>query len=203
MLSPGILSRPVYPGLRVDPFAKLNLMVVEGEGAGAVLDLCRTPEATAAFLARTVVLLVARTGTERAYLAALEALAPKSVWVAPSSETALFRLRGVLQTATMGTRIYVAGTEPFIGSVVVEAARFGVDPLSVITEHRGSAHRRVQCVHCKGMTETVTTSPVTCAHCGLTLFVRDHFSRRLGAFQGVCIDAEVPGDVPPPEELYA
>ena len=33
------------------------------------------------------------------------------------------------------------------------------------------------------------------------LFVRDHFSRRLGAFQGVCIDAETPGDVPEPVEI--
>jgi dimethylamine monooxygenase subunit C len=36
----------------------------------------------------------------------------------------------------------------------------------------------------------------------LNLFVRDHYSRRLGAFQGVCVDAEVPGDVPAVEDLY-
>jgi hypothetical protein len=34
------------------------------------------------------------------------------------------------------------------------------------------------------------------------LLVRDHYSRRLAAFQGVCIDAEVPGDVPPVEEAF-
>jgi hypothetical protein len=28
------------------------------------------------------------------------------------------------------------------------------------------------------------------------LLVRDHYSRRIGAFQGVCIDAEVPGELP-------
>jgi DNA-directed RNA polymerase subunit RPC12/RpoP len=54
----------------------------------------------------------------------------------------------------------------------------------------------VQCVHCKGITENVTTQPVTCAHCGLLLFVRDHYSRRLAAFQGVCINAEDPSEVP-------
>jgi hypothetical protein len=51
-------------------------------------------------------------------------------------------------------------------------------------------------VHCKGFTENVTTNPVACAHCGLTLLVRDHYSRRIGAFQGVCVDAEAPGEVP-------
>jgi dimethylamine monooxygenase subunit C len=32
--------------------------------------------------------------------------------------------------------------------------------------------------------------------------VRDHYSRRLAAFQGVCIDAEEPGSAPPPEEMF-
>ncbi len=55
---------------------------------------------------------------------------------------------------------------------------------------------------CKGFTENVTTSPVRCSHCGLNFCVRDHYSRRLGAFQGVCIDAEVPGEAPAPEEIF-
>ena len=44
---------------------------------------------------------------------------------------------------------------------------------------------------------------MTCSGCGLSLLVRDHFSRRIGAFQGVCIDAEVPGTAPPPEAVFA
>ena len=202
MLATPIFSRPVYPGLRLDPYAKLNLILAEGEGAQAVLDLCRTPAATAAVLKRTLILFCADGPADRAMLPALEALGPQALWTFPSVETTLFRLRAVLQTATMGTRILAAGTEPFIGHVVAEAAAFGVDPRSVITEHRGSSRRRVQCVHCKGMMDDVTQSPVVCAHCGLSLFVRDHYSRRLGAFQGVCVDAEVPGEVPAPEELY-
>ena len=56
----------------------------------------------------------------------------------------------------------------------------------------------MQCVHCKGITEDVTTDPFQCAHCGLHLFVRDHYSRRMAAFQGVRVDAEDPGNVPDP-----
>lgn len=202
MLSPSIFSRPIYPGLRVDRFAKVNLILAEGEGAQAVLDLARDADATPAFFARTTLLLCANGASIGSAVADLEALATGALWTLPTIDTTMFRLRGVLQTATMGTRIYAAGTEPFIGRVIAEAAAFGVDPRSVITEHRGSLRRRVQCVHCKGMMEEVTHSPVTCAHCGLSLFVRDHFSRRLGAFQGVCIDAEAPGDIPAAEELY-
>lgn len=51
--------------------------------------------------------------------------------------------------------------------------------------------------------EGVTTSIVTCTGCGAPLFVRDHFSRRLAAFMGVQVDAEVPGEVPEAEELYS
>jgi predicted RNA-binding Zn-ribbon protein involved in translation (DUF1610 family) len=60
----------------------------------------------------------------------------------------------------------------------------------------------MQCVHCKGITEDVATDPFQCSHCGLNLFVRDHYSRRLAAYQGVCIDAEDPGNVPAAKGLY-
>jgi hypothetical protein len=61
----------------------------------------------------------------------------------------------------------------------------------------------MQCVHCKGITEDVETDPFVCAHCGLNLYVRDHYSRRLAAYQAVCIDAEDPGNVPMPKGIYA
>ena len=60
----------------------------------------------------------------------------------------------------------------------------------------------MQCVHCKGITEDVEVDPFQCSHCGLHLFVRDHYSRRLAAYQGVCIDAEDPGNVPPSKGIY-
>ena len=104
--------------------------------------------------------------------------------------------------ARMGTRLYASGSEPLIGSTVKTALAHGIDHRSVSTEHRGSNKRRVQCVHCKGVTEDVTTQIVTCAHCGVPLFVRDHFSRRLGAFMGVSADAEEAGVLPPIEEVF-
>lgn len=77
-----------------------------------------------------------------------------------------------------------------------------MDHAAIEAEQRGSLARRVQCVHCKGITESVTTQPFVCSHCGLTLLVRDHYSRRIAPFQGVCIDAEEPGAVPPTEGLF-
>jgi hypothetical protein len=48
----------------------------------------------------------------------------------------------------------------------------------------------------------VTTQPVPCTHCGLLLLVRDHYSRRLAAFQGVCINAEDQSEQVPIEEMF-
>lgn len=200
MLSPGIISRPVYTGLTPDAHAKHNLIAAEGEGAGAVLDMAGS--APDGFFSRSAILFCATGSAGKGYEDQLKALKPASYWDFPTIPTAMFRLKGTLATATMGTRLYAAGTEPFIGSVIQEALQAGIDYKSVVTEHRGSAKRRVQCVHCKGFTENVTATPFVCAHCGLNLFVRDHYSRRLGAFQGVCVDAEVPGQLPAVEDLY-
>jgi hypothetical protein len=51
------------------------------------------------------------------------------------------------------------------------------------------------------MIEGARMTIITCPGCGASLFVRDHFSRRLAAFMGVKVDAEVPGDIPVPELL--
>lgn len=192
-------SRPIYPGLAWAPAAARHLIVAEGEGIDAVADLfADAPEGAAG---RSEI-LAATAGVAADPAARLAGLGARLVHAFPTVDTLIFRLGNDLARADMGLRLYVAGSESFLGRIVALAQTHGIDPLSVITEHRGSLARRVQCVHCKGITEEVTTSIVTCAHCGLSLFVRDHFSRRLGAFQGVCVDAEVPGEVPAPEVLY-
>jgi predicted RNA-binding Zn-ribbon protein involved in translation (DUF1610 family) len=200
MLVAGIKSRPEYKGLDIDPHAKRHLFVLEGEGASALAD--RAEATDRAFLAKAEVLYLAAGAAPKAYDAMLAALQPDVFWQAPTLQPLLFRLRACLEQARMGTRLYIAGTEGFIGQVMQVALEFGIDFHSIRTEHRGSAARRVQCVHCKGITDDITTSPFACSHCGLSLLVRDHYSRRLGAFQGVNIDAEEPGTAPEPEELF-
>jgi predicted RNA-binding Zn-ribbon protein involved in translation (DUF1610 family) len=201
MLVQGIKSRPVYRGIAVDPHARRHIFALEGEGALALTEQrsALTPE----ILARSEVLYVARGSQGQDHDVSLAQLGADVFWQAPTIATLLFRLRGSLNNATMGTRLYISGTEGFIGQAMQVALDLGMDFNSIPTEHRGSLARRVQCVHCKGTTDNVTASPFTCSHCGLTLLVRDHYSRRLAAFQGVNIDAEEPGTAPAPEELFS
>jgi hypothetical protein len=200
MLVQGIKSRPVYKTLEPRVGGPLHLFVADAEGAAAILDLAA--KAPAGFFDKAHIVYVPAGAAPKAYGAKLKALNPFIYYEGPSIAAALPRLAQTLATARMGTQIYLAGTEPLVGQAMKVALEAGVDHTSMQTEHRGSEARRVQCVHCKGITENVTTQPAVCAHCGLTLLVRDHYSRRIAAFQGVCIDAEEPGIVPETVEAF-
>ncbi|MGB3315490.1 MAG: dimethylamine monooxygenase subunit DmmA family protein [Albidovulum sp.] len=192
-----IKSRPVYGALQPRP-GKSHLMIADAEGAEALIDVAKAdPE----IMAKAHVIYIPK-GTGTTYSDKLAALKPAILHISPSYGASVPRLQRVLANAHMGLQIYLAGTEGLMGQAMQEAVSAGIPHTAIQTEHRGSVARRMQCVHCKGITEDVMTDPFVCSHCGLNLFVRDHYSRRLAAFQGVCIDAEDPGDVPEPVELY-
>jgi predicted RNA-binding Zn-ribbon protein involved in translation (DUF1610 family) len=196
-----IRSRPVY-GVLHPRAGTAHLCVADGEGAGAICDLfAKAGGKEAAMLARTHIIYVPGANGTDAF-ASLERLGAAQCHRSPSFWAAEPRLRKVLADAHMGLQVYLAGTETLIGLAQRDVIEAGLPHDAVQTEHRGSLARRVQCVHCKGITENVTTDPYVCSHCGLNLFVRDHYSRRLAAFQGVNIDAEEPGNVPPAVERF-
>lgn len=200
MLVEGIKSRPVYAPLTLRPGGP-HLVVADGEGALAVLDLAAAVDPADRAAMRTWYVPGGSAGAGHEDRLAAAGLG--SCVIAPTKAAAVAGLREALAAARMGTQVYAAGTEDLIGRVVQAALDAGLELGAIGAEHRGSLARRVQCVHCKAITEEVTTQPVACSGCGLALLVRDHFSRRIGAFQGVCIDAEAPGTAPPPEPVFA
>ncbi|WP_135450828.1 dimethylamine monooxygenase subunit DmmA family protein [Tabrizicola caldifontis] len=187
-------SRPVYAPLEPRP-GKLHVIVADDEGANAVTDMLDKSNNRSEILADAHVMYCpGPTGTDLS--TKLEVLGAAQFFRAPTIPALLPRLVRVLADAHMGTQFYLAGTEGLIGQAEREIMATGFPHASIQKEHRGSTLRRVQCVHCKGITENVATDPFKCSHCGLNLFVRDHYSRRIAAFQGVNIDAEDPGQVP-------
>lgn len=192
--APSIKSRPVYAPLEGRP-GVLHLIVADGEGADAVTDMLAKANNRSEILSSAHVMYCpGPTGAD--FSARLEALGAAQFFRAPTIPALLPRLQRVLTDAHMGTQFYLAGTEGLIGQAEREIMATGFPHAAIQKEHRGSTLRRVQCVHCKGITENVATDPFKCSHCGLNLFVRDHYSRRIAAFQGVNIDAEDPGEVP-------
>ena len=194
----GIKSRPLYTGVMVDRAAARHLWLVEGGGAEKVKAIL-TPSEPA--LLSTSEILVTGAGAAQTTHHFNKMMLNLCHHMA-SVESLQTRLAVLLTKASMGLRLYSLGSEDFIGAIAATAQKQGVDFDSLRTEQCDSLARRVQCVHCKGMMERVTTNIVPCPHCGLTLFVRDHYSRRLGAFQGVCVNAEDPSVIPPSERVY-
>ena len=190
---PSIRSRPVYGTLEAR-LGKHHLMIADAEGAEAIIGVS-TPE----LMANTHIIYIPK-GTD--FAEKLRDLSPAQFYEGPSYAASVQRIRHVLANSHMGLQIYLAGTEGLMGQAQNEAMQAGFPHTAIQTEHRGSIARRMQCVHCKGITEDVEIDPFQCAHCGLNLFVRDHYSRRLAAYQGVCIDAEDPGNVPISKGIY-
>lgn len=200
MLVEGIKSRPVYATLTPRP-GRPHLLIGNEEGGAALLDLLAAAPDTWRTEAHVTYVPGGSAGVDHgARLAAAGAASAREV---PSAAAALRLVEAALATARMGAQVYVAGTEDFIGQVVQAALDAGVEMGAIGAEHRGSLERRVQCVHCKAITDHVTTQPVQCGGCGRVLLVRDHYSRRIGAFQGVSIDAEESGTAPPPGPVFA
>lgn len=191
------ISKPKYAPL-TPVGAPHNLIIADGEGAKSVLDLGNKTRAD--FWAKAHLIYLKRDSGET-YITDLEKLGAASFYAGPDYNTAQQRIVKAFHDAKMGTQLYLAGSEGVMGQALRDAIAAGMSHLDVQKEQRGQPARRMQCVHCKGITEDVSTDPFECAHCHQMLFVRDHYSRRLAAYQAVRVDAEDPGNVPKIVEL--
>jgi hypothetical protein len=195
----GVKSKPTYVPLAADSGGRYHLLLGMGEGGACLLRVLRELEALApASRQHTQVLFVSAAPLEDN---PFEGLGLQSVVLFDDSAALLGRAREILERSVMGTRVYVAGPESFIGRVLQLAATFNLNKDEIRAEHIGSAARRVHCVHCRASTEHVRTNIVRCSGCSRWLSVRDHYSRRLAAYMGVVVDAEAPGELPPIREI--
>ncbi|GAB7527960.1 hypothetical protein PS3A_03660 [Pseudomonas sp. 3A(2025)] len=101
-------------------------------------------------------------------------------------------LAGQLQNSHVGVQLQVQGDESFIWAVRAVAIEAGL-LADEITQTLGQAGTRsVFCVHCAQVQDASDAGQHTCCQCGVVLEVRRHFSERLGAYIGVCADADRP-----------
>ena len=203
MLITGIKSKPVYKPLHADPGGRYHVMLGLGVGREPLQRiLTELGGEDPAALARTEILYVPATGDTTPSAGQFAAQTVQSVRLFAGARELLGAFRTLLEGARMGTRLYVAGPESFIGTVMQLALEFNLNQDEIRAEECGSLARRVHCVHCRVVTEDVKTNIVTCSGCGLNLLVRDHYSRRLGAYMGVMVDAEAPGELPEIREVF-
>lgn len=201
----GIKSKPEYRELAFDDSATRHVLLAEGQGGEALIRVLaqmahRTRDQDTAD-GPVDVLYLPGDGVDCSEKLQSQA-SDTNVAVCSGMRALESDLRRILASATMGTRLYAAGTEAFVWACVNVAREAGIDDDEVQRERCGTLARPVQCVHCKTAVPDVTTNIYSCPGCGLNVFVRDHFSRRLGLYQSVCVDAEAPGEVPEIEEIY-
>lgn len=102
------------------------------------------------------------------------------------------RLQHALASATVGCRLYLLGDEAFIWRVHGEARAAGLEDDEIDMTCTMPGQRQVYCAHC-GLTQAAGPAPLlNCIGCHVGLEVRTHFSRRLGAYLGVCINPDQP-----------
>ena len=203
MLVTGIKSKPVYAPLAPDLTGRYHLMVGHGVGHEPLMRVLRDLHAAAPDSGvRTRVLCVAAADRQLAVCEELKSTGAADVRLFDQSDALLDDFRNVLSHSVMGTRLYVAGPESFMGLVMRVARQFNLNKDEVRAEECGSLARRVYCIHCQTAVENVTTNIVQCGDCNRWLLVRDHYSSRLAAYMGVMVDAEAPGQLPPRNEAF-
>lgn len=214
MLVTGIKSKPVYAPLQADTRGRYHLMLGMGLGAAPLLRVLAEMRMVAAqSLQNTRLLFVPGAGaapgtSAKSDVGALSEVeqfkvaAVGEVHAFPGTPALLEQFRTILQQSLMGTRLYVAGPESFIGLAMKIALEFNLNKDEIRAEECGTLARRVFCIHCRATTENVRTNIVSCVGCARWLLVRDHYSRRLAAYMGVMVDAEAPGELPPIKEVF-
>jgi NAD(P)H-flavin reductase len=202
MLITGIRSKPVYAPLQPDLRGRYHLMVGHGVGGEPLLRVLGQLQAAAAdSRTRTQILYVTDPAASDDIVGKIRSADVASVRLFEHGNELLAALDAVLARSLMGTRLYVAGPESFMGLVMRSALQFNLNKDEIRAEECGTLARRVYCIHCRSASENVRTNITRCG-CGRWLIVRDHYSRRLAAYMGVMVDAEAPGETPPIKEVF-
>ena len=193
-----IRSKPVYTSLVWHDKATSHLVVAQSDGGMSVLKIFQLKHPKQPI----TVLYANNPDSKTDYAKTIEKVVPEGLQILNTEQDVLHALNNLLPNMRMGLRLYVAGSEGFIWSASECAKKFGIEDADIMKELTGTLARSVYCVHCKDITHDITTNIGKCCGCERMLFVRDHFSRRLGAYMGLMVDAESLGILPEIEEIY-
>ncbi|MFT4100960.1 MAG: dimethylamine monooxygenase subunit DmmA family protein [Burkholderiaceae bacterium] len=182
-----VVSRPVYQPFRPDASGRTHVALADASARDALARFVDDAVRAGLPLARVRVLDQADSQVDSDREA--------------DADAAALALRALLDDADMGTRLYLLGAEHTVWPLARLARELGLMPEAIHVWSAGRARRPVYCVHCRTRMPDCERTVVPCAGCGRALGVRDHFSRELGAYLGVRIDAEHPGRIPAAEAL--
>lgn len=170
-------SLPQYAPLQPCAVARSHLVVAQGKALDAVRAFV---DAVAGLPGAALLVTLGNlqaTGLPTVFHASLDALEDD--------------VRRRLDENPVGVRLYVCGDEAFVWHIRRVAQAAGMLPDEVVATVSGM-RRTVYCVHCGTSHAHDGHDEVTCPSCDVRLSVRQHFSARLGAYLGVCANADWP-----------
>ncbi|GBL54977.1 hypothetical protein SAMN05216577_105115 [Pseudomonas citronellolis] len=128
----------------------------------------------------------------RALAARLGLAAGELELLATDAQNAQRALQERLASASVGLQLLLWGDEAFLWPLHALARQAGLLPDEIHLLRQGGAARTLYCVHCGTLQSAGAADHHDCRQCGVRLEVRRHFSQRLGAYLGVCADADHP-----------
>ncbi|WP_397600809.1 dimethylamine monooxygenase subunit DmmA family protein [Silvanigrella sp.] len=193
-----IKSKPIYSSLIWNDKASFHLIIAQGIGAMSILKMfqIKSPKEP------TIILYSTNYKNEKNYVNLIQKISCEKIYIFENDDNIYKKLYDILHEMFMGLSLYVVGSENFIWTISKIADKFAYDDSNIIKELANTLARSVYCVHCKVITNDIKENIIKCYGCGRMLFIREHFSRRFGAYMGVMANAESPYDLPEIEEIY-
>ncbi|KAA8735020.1 hypothetical protein F4V57_04490 [Acinetobacter qingfengensis] len=108
----------------------------------------------------------------------------------PEDALALHQLSQAFKQACIGTYAIVCGDEYFLWQIKNKLLDYGLVSAEILLIKTPSPNKQIYCVHCFHLFQSSADKFCDCPQCHTSLFIRSHFSERLGAYMAVCANAE-------------
>lgn len=149
-------------------------------------------------IAYLLILQSAHTKIAQKLSSALQSHANTTIFINDSNhlDADLIQIQHHVDQAFAGLHSIVCGNEAFIWAVQHCLSENGLlkEEISLILDRSPSLTplKYVYCVHCGSSHTTPQERYCRCPECHIELYIRTHFSMRLGAYMGICANTHQP-----------
>ena len=175
-----------FAALVLDYFAEHNVIVAEGSGARAVLELLAAPQD---IRGKTIVLYADTADAAWGYARKLRGCTCHELRVLPTTLALLIELNAFLSSAASQPRLYAAGTSRFVRLISELAVVSGLEAGKVRVERVDLDALRITCGACRATGDYGKSDQLLCRSCGTKLAATHFYSDETHSFWGTVVSA--------------
>jgi hypothetical protein len=173
-----------FAALVLDYFAAHNVIVAEGAGARAVLELLAAPQD---IKGKTTLFYADTADPALGYARKLKCCTCNDLHVLPSTLVLLIKLKDFLAEKARPLLLYAAGSTWFIQMIVELATTTDLNAGKIYVERVDLNTLRITCGACRTNADYDTSSPVACKACGRGLVATSFYSEESNSFWGAVV----------------